>query len=316
VRLRDVGESGLIERIAQIAGRGERGGVLVGIGDDAAVLRLRPGEDLVATTDALVEGVHFRFATQGAREIGARALAVNLSDLAALGARPLGALLALAAPAGLSLRSALDLARGLVALGCRHACPLVGGNVSRARETSLTVTALGAVPRGRALLRSAARPGDRILVTGTLGAAALALARAERGRARIRAVPEPRLRAGRILARTRGVGACIDLSDGLLADLGHVLEASRVGAELEVASLPAARGFGAACRRLGLDAEELLLVGGEDYELLFTVRPGGPRAPALARRLGLAVTEIGAVTRRGLRLRGARRRRRAGWRHF
>jgi len=113
-----------------------------------------------------------------------------------------------------------------------------------------------------------------------------------------------------------GIGACIDLSDGLLADLGHVLEASGAGAEIDVPSLPATRGFGAACRRLGLDAEELLLVGGEDYELLFTVRPGGLRAPALARRLAVAVTEIGVVTRRGLRLRGAKRPRRPGWRHF
>jgi thiamine-monophosphate kinase len=316
MRLRDVGEFGLIERFARIARGGPRGGVVLGVGDDAAVLRARPGEDLVVTTDALVEGVHFRFATQGARTIGARALAVNLSDLAAMGARPLGALLAFAAPRELPVRSALDLVRGLVALGRRHACPLVGGNVARAKETSLTVTALGAVARGRALRRSAARPGDRILVTGSLGGAALALARAERGGARIRAVPEPRLRAGRILARTPGVGACIDLSDGLLADLGHVLEASGAGAEVDVASLPATRGFGAACRRLGLDAEELLLVGGEDYELLFTVRPGFPRASRLARRLGLAVTEIGVVTRRGLRLRGAKRPRRPGWRHF
>jgi thiamine-monophosphate kinase len=319
MRLRDVGEFGLIDRIARIAGPAGRPrgrAVVLGIGDDAAVVRARPGEDLVATTDALVEGVHFRFATQGARAIGARALAVNLSDLAAMGARPLGALLALAAPPGLALRTALDLARGLVACGRRHACPLVGGNVTRARETSLTVTALGAVTRGRALLRSAARPGDRILVTGTLGGAALALARAERRGARIAAAPEPRLRAGRILARTRGVGACIDLSDGLLADLGHVLEASGAGAELDVARLPAPRGFVAACRRLGLDPEELLLVGGEDYELLFTVRPGGPPASALARRLGVPVAEIGTVTRRGLSLRGARRPRRGGWRHF
>ncbi len=316
MRLRDVGEFRLIDRIMRIAGRPGGRDVLLGIGDDAAVVRVRPGEDLVATTDALVEGVHFRFTMQGARTIGARALAVNLSDLAAMGARPLGALLAFAAPAGLPLRTALDLARGLVALGRRHACPLVGGNVARARETSLTVTALGAVARGRALLRSAARPGDRILVTGTLGGAALALARAERRGARIRAVPEPRLRAGRILARTRGIGACIDLSDGLLADLAHVLEASGAGAELDVASLPAARGLGAACRRLCLDAEELLLAGGEDYELLFTVRASGPRAPALARRLGIRVTEIGVVTRRGLRLLGVKKPLRPGWRHF
>jgi len=316
MRLRDVGEFGLIERIARIAGRPAGRGVVLGIGDDAAIVRPRRGEDLAVTTDALVEGVHFRFATQSARTIGARALAVNLSDLAAMGARPLGAVLALAAPAALPLRTALDLVRGLVALGRRTACPLVGGNVSRAGETSLTVTALGAVARGRALLRSSARPGDRILVTGTLGGAALALARAERGGAGIRVVPEPRLGAGRILARTRGGGACIDVSDGLLADLGHVLEASGVGAELDARRLPAPRRFAAACARARLDPWELQLMGGEDYELLFTIRPAGPTASVLARRLRVAVTEIGTVTRRGLRLRGARAPARSGWRHF
>lgn len=316
MRLGDLGEFGLIERIAWLA-RGVQGrDVVLGIGDDAAIVRPRRGEDLVATTDALVEDVHFRFATQSPRTVGARALAVNLSDLAAMGARPLGALLALAAPAELPLRSALDLVRGLVALGRRTACPLVGGNVSLARETSLAVTALGAVPRGRALLRSAARPGDRILVTGTLGGAALALARAERGRVRIRAVPEPRLHAGRILARTRGVGACIDVSDGLLADLGHVLEASGVGAAIDARSLPAPPGFEAACARARLDPRELQLMGGEDYELLFTLRPGGPSTAVLARRLGVASSEIGVITRRGLRLSGARPPARPGWRHF
>ncbi len=316
MRLRDVGEFGLIDRIARLA-RGAPGrDVVLGIGDDAAIVRPRPGEDLVVTTDALVEDVHFRFATQAARTVGARALAVNLSDLAAMGARPVAALVAFAAPPDLPLRTALDLVRGLVALGRRTACPLVGGNVSRARETSLAVTALGAVPRGRALTRSRARRGDRIFVTGTLGGAALALARAERGGARLRAVPEPRLRAGAVLARTRAVGACIDVSDGLLADLGHVLEASGVGAELDAQRIPAPHGFQAACRRLGLDAEETLLVGGEAYELLFTLRPNGPSARSLARRIGVAVTEIGLITRRGLRVRGARPPSRAGWRHF
>jgi thiamine-monophosphate kinase len=233
-----------------------------------------------------------------------------------MGARPLGALLALAAPPTLPLRTALDLVRGFVALGRVLGCPLAGGNVSGASETSLTVTALGAVARGRALLRSAARPGDRIAVTGTLGSAALALARAETRGQRLRAVPEPRLRAGRILARTRGVGACIDVSDGLLADLRHVLDSSGAGAEIDARRIPVPPGFEVACRRLGLDPTQLRLVGGEDYELLFTLRRGGPSASVLSRRLGLAVTEIGVVVRRGLRVRGARRPGRPGWRHF
>jgi thiamine-monophosphate kinase len=315
VRLEDVGEFGLIARIQRIAARAPRSpGVVLGIGDDAALLRLRPGEDLALTSDAFVEDVHFRFATDPPRALGRRALVANLSDLAAMGARPLGFTVALAAPPSLALATALALARGLVEEGRRAGCTLVGGNVTRARETSLTVAACGAVLRGRALRRDAARPGDRLLVTGCLGASALARARSERSGAPLRRVPEARLRAGRALAGLAGVGACIDVSDGLLADLGHVLEASGVGAELDAARVPRPRGFAAACRRQGLDPGALALGGGEDYELLFTVRPAAPPAAVLARRLGVAVTEIGCIGGRGLRLRGARAR--DGWRHF
>jgi thiamine-monophosphate kinase len=317
MRLSDIGEFELISRVAHIAGRVQSGDVGLGIGDDAALLRLRRGEELVATTDALVEGVHFRWRSQGPRSVGRRALAVSLSDLAAMGARPLGCLLALAAPPSLEVRVALDLARGLGELARATGCPLVGGNVSRARETSLTVTGLGAVARGRALRRGAARTGDRIFVTGTLGGAALAVERAQRRGTRIRLAPHPRLRAGRALARIPQVGACIDVSDGLLADLGHLLAASRVGADIDPSRVPRPRGFAAACAALGLDPERLALQGGEDYELLFTLRPGAARSAALGRRLGVAVSEIGVVTRRGLRLRGVRGAvREGGWRHF
>jgi thiamine-monophosphate kinase len=286
---------------------------VVGIGDDAAVLRARAGEDLVATTDALVEGVHFRFETQAARAIGRRALVANLSDLAAMGARPLGCLLALAAPPSLPVRTLDALVAGILDEAAAHRCPLVGGNVSRARETALTLTALGAVARGRALRRCGARPGDRILVTGTLGGAALEVALAERGWGRVRRVAVPRLAAGRALARLPGVGACIDISDGLEADLAHLLDASGVAAELEPARVPRPRGFDAACRRADLDPERLVLAGGEDYELLFTLRPGAPAAARVARLLGVPVAEIGRVLRRrpGGRTPAAR-----GFRHF
>jgi len=315
VRLREIGEFGAIARIERAAARSRAGtrGVVVGIGDDAAVLRARAGEDLVATTDALVEGVHFRFATQAARAIGRRALVANLSDLAAMGARPLGCLFALAAPPSLPVRTLDALVAGILDEAAAHRCPLVGGNVSRARETALTLTALGAVARGRALLRCGARPGDRILVTGTLGGAALEVALALRGRGRVRRVAVPRLAAGRALARLPGVGACIDVSDGLEADLAHLLDASGVAAALEPARVPRPRGFDAACRRAGLDPEQLALAGGEDYELLFTLRPGAPAAARVARRLGVPVAEIGRVLRRrpGGRTRPAR-----GYRHF
>jgi thiamine-monophosphate kinase len=314
VRLRDLGEFGAIARIERAAARSlqRARGVVLGIGDDAAVLRPAPGEDVVVTTDALVEGVHFRFATQSPRAVGRRALVATLSDLAAMGARPLGCLLALAAPPGLPVRVLDGLLGGILREGRVHGCPLVGGNLARARETSLTLTAVGAVARGRALTRRGARPGDRICVTGTLGGAALEVARAERGSGRVRRVPVPRLAAGRALSRLPGLGACIDVSDGLEADLAHLLAPEGLAAELDPARVPRPPGFEAACRRLGLDPEPLALGGGEDYELLFTLRPGAPSAARLARRLGVRVSEIGRVVR-GPRGRPAPAR---GFRHF
>jgi len=287
--------------------------VVLGIGDDAALLRLRAGDDLAVSTDALVEDVHFRFASEAPRSIGRRALAAALSDLAAMGARPLAVVAALAAPPTLPLAHAEGIVRGIVDGARRWDAPLVGGNVARAKQTSLTLTVLGAVRRGRALTRAGARPGDRIFVTGTLGGAALAVARAARG-ARVRIAPEPRLAAGLALARLLGVGACIDVSDGLVADLGHLLRASRVGAQIDPARVPRPAGFAAACRRAGADPERLALAGGEDYELLFTLR--SRLAPAaLQRRLGVRVAEIGAITRvRGLR--GLPAAGQTGWTHF
>jgi thiamine-monophosphate kinase len=310
MRLRDLGEFGLIDRIARAAARlpGARH-VLLGIGDDAAVLRPRSGQDLVVSTDAYVEDVHFRWRNQSPRTIGRRALVANLSDLAAMGARPLGFTLALAAPGALEVRRIDGIAAGLLHEARAHACPWLGGNVSRARETSLAVTVLGSVARGRALTRAGARPGDRLFVTGTLGGAALDVARGERRGGRVRRVATPRLAAGHRLARLPGVGACIDISDGLEADLAHLL-GDRLHVDLDPGRVPRPRGFAAACLRAGVEPESLLLGGGEDYELLFTLRPGGLSAGALQRRLGVPVTELGRVERGP-----GSARRSLGWRH-
>jgi len=318
MRLRDVGEFGLIERIDRAfrrAGAADGKSVVLGIGDDAAVLRARADEDVVVSTDALVEDVHFRWQEEPAGAIGRRALAAALSDLAAMGARPLGVVIALAAPPALPLARLDGLVRGLAGAAHRWQAPLVGGNVTRGAGCSLVLTALGAVRRGRALRRDAARPGDRLLVTGTLGGAALAVARAARSGRRRGSAPEPRLAAGRALVRLAGIGACIDISDGLLADLSHLLRASHVGATLEPARVPHPRGFAGACAALGADPERLALTGGEDYELLFSIRAGGPSANVLGRRLGVRVTEIGRIeARRGLR--GVPAFGTAGWEHF
>ena len=295
--LGDVGEAGLIERIARRAGRAPGRDWALGIGDDAAVLRTRAQEELVFSTDAQIEDVHFRLDRETPRTIGRRALAVNLSDLAAMGSQPVGSLLSLSAPPSLPIGVFDALIAGFVAESERHACPLVGGNLSRAGKLGLDVTVIGRCRRGRALRRRGVRPGDALFVTGTLGAAALARARADETGGRLSRVPVPRLEAGRALARLDGTRACIDLSDGLVTDLGHLLSAAGVGAVIDAARLPRPRGFEAGCRRLGLDPLATLGGGGEDYELLFAFRceRNAGWGKRLSRKLGLAVSEIGHV---------------------
>ena len=306
--LRDLGEFALIARIARAARHVPNTGVALGIGDDAALLPARRGEAFAISTDARVEGVHFRWSSDAPHVVGATALAAALSDLAAMGARPRGFTWALAAPGDLPLAVFDGLLRGLVHGARRYACPLVGGNLTRARETSLVLTVFGGVAPSRALRRRA-RVGDRILVTGELGAAALARVRAERSGRALRRIPEPRLAQGRALARIGAVTGCIDVSDGLAADLGHLLGPGRRCA-IDPARLPLPRGFATACRRLGLDPTALALAGGDDYELLFALRPDGPPTAALARQLGVRVSELGRVER------GGAPRARGGFDHF
>ncbi len=276
-------------------------GVLLGIGDDAALLAPPRGEALVATVDAVVEGVHFdaRFRPE---EIGWKALAVNLSDLAAMGARPRWALCALALPRGAAPARLLGVGRGLAACARRFGVALVGGNVTRARQLSLTVTLLGGVPPRQALRRAGARPGDALLVSGTLGDAALGLRPgAPAACVRRQRRPEPRVALGLAL---RGLAsACIDVSDGLLQDLGHLCAASGVGAQVRALDLPTSRAFDRA--RLTMEGHlELLASGGEDYELLAAVpRRKLERALQAAASLGVRLSVAGELTaRRGVRL--------------
>jgi thiamine-monophosphate kinase len=301
---REPGEFELIAmftRALPLAGRG----VVVGPGDDAAVLRPAPGEDLVVTVDAVVEGVHFdrRFAPA---DIGWKALAVNLSDLAAMGARPVGALVALGLPRGTPAAAVRGVARGLGACARALRTPVVGGNVTRADALSLTVTVLGAVPEGRAVLRSGARPGDVIAVTGTIGDAALGLAPgAPAALARRQRRPTPRIAAGRALGPL--VRAAIDVSDGLVQDLGHLCRASGVGARIGATDLPLSEAYRRAARRLA-DPLAAALGGGEDYELVVAVSPANlAAARAAAARAGVALTAVGRFVRgRGVRVVGER----------
>jgi thiamine-monophosphate kinase len=242
--------------------------------------------------------VHFRFGRESSRAIGRRALLVNLSDLAAMGAEPVGALLSLSAPKEALVSNFEGVIRGFVEEGVRYGCPLVGGNLSRATEWSLDVTVIGRCRRGRALRRRGMKAGDGLYVTGALGAAALARFKADAAGATLRRLPTPRIAAGRALARLSGARACIDLSDGLATDLPNLLSADGLGADVEADSLPRGSGFDRACRALGREPLQVLSSGGEDYELLFAFRSRRRAEDAswLARRLGVSVRRIGSVS--------------------
>lgn len=271
----------------------------LGPGDDCALLAPAPGQQLAVTSDMLLQGRHF-LATVPPARLGHKALAVNLSDLAACGARPLAFTLALSLPRA-DEGFAAALARGLFALADAHDVELVGGDTT-AGALSLCITAIGEVPAGGALLRSGARAGDQLWVSGHLGDARLAL-EVFRGHAALPAAdfeavrlamecPQPRVALGLAL---RGLASsAIDVSDGLLGDLGHILRRSRVGARLELSALPCSAALAAQPQAL---RQECLLRGGDDYELLFTAPPhreAAVRAAGVAG--GVAVTPIGVIT--------------------
>lgn len=255
------------------------------------LLRPDAGLELAVTTDMLVEGRHF---TKDAdpRKLGHKALAVNLSDLAAMGASPRWALLSIGLP-GADERWLEAFSAGLFSLAARFGVELVGGDTTRAEARVINIVAMGEVPAGVALYRSAARSGDDIWVSGELGGAALALRRPDIPEVMKRLhEPEPRVELGE---RLRGIAhAAIDISDGLVGDLAHVVERSALGASLDYERLPRAAAFA----RLGDPALErdCVLSGGEDYELAFTAAPAQRTAiEALARELGLPLTRIGSM---------------------
>ncbi|MFL5346837.1 MAG: thiamine-phosphate kinase [Hyalangium sp.] len=293
------GEFSFIERFLAAFPRAR---VPVGPGDDCAVLAPSRGA-LCVTTDAVVEDVHFTRALFSPEDIGHKALAVNLSDLAAMGATPRWFLCALALPKAFPERELWRMAQGMSALAREHRISLVGGNFTSARELSVTITAAGELQRP-ALTRKGGRPGDLLYVSGTLGDARLGLSHLQAGKRRSPAIlrqrrPVPRVALGRLASRFASAG--MDLSDGLAQDLGHLCDASRVGAEVELAYLP----MSLAVRvELGLEGA---LAGGEDYELLLAVPLA--RAPAFERacaRVGERVTRIGRLIRGHRRLlRGA-----------
>jgi thiamine-monophosphate kinase len=290
-------ESELIDRFFRGLGAA-RADVVLGIGDDAALLRMAADADLVLTTDALVEGVHF-LPGAPARSLGHRALAVNLSDIAAMGANPSWALLALNLPQA-DERWLQPFAAGFGDLARAHGVALVGGNVSRG-PLSITVQLAGTLPRGQALRRDGARCGQTLYVSGSVGDAAAGLKCLQ---GQLRPAPEageylqqrfefpvPRVQLG---AGLRGLAsACIDVSDGLYADAQHLLLASGCGASIDIERLPVSW---ALRQTFGESAWQQALAGGEDYELCFSAPEANAAAiSALAERTGTAVTRIGRI---------------------
>jgi len=323
-RRRTTMEFRLIDRIRERTAQ-QRDDVRLGIGDDAALLAVPAGQELAMAIDTLVEGVHFPAGTAPA-DIGWKALAVNLSDLAAMGATPAWALLALTLPRP-DAAFVDGLAEGFAQLARQHRLALVGGDTTRGPLT-LSVAVHGFVPPGKVLTRAGARAGDAVLVTGTLGDAAAGLrclqaqmdVRTSQRDALVERLnrPVPRLAAG--LALRGRASACLDVSDGLLADLGHLCEASGVGAEIDAALLPRSPAL--------LDlfdevtARDFALSGGDDYELCFTV-PAARVAEVQAdlARLGCGATRIGRIVAgEGVRVRDADggwlEPARLGWDHF
>jgi len=297
------GELALIQRIRQRAGKtaGTTSELRLGIGDDCALLRPRRGEEIVVTTDLSLEGRHFRRDWHSPGAIGHRALARGLSDLAAMGARPVAAFLSMALPKAVAadtpwVEGFLD---GMLTLAERTRTPLAGGDTSESPGdfVLLDIVLLGAVPQGQALRRDGAYAGDRIFVTGALGGAAAELATLPNPQptattspgSHPHLYPEPRLRAGTAL-RQRGLAtAAIDISDGLSTDLRHLCEASGLSASVTADRLPLHPWTAAQSRD---EAVRLALHGGEDYELLFTVPPKA----VVPRRLGgVPLTEIGVM---------------------
>jgi thiamine-monophosphate kinase len=285
--------------------------VVVGPGDDAAVIEPVRGQLDVLTTDAQIDGVHFDRRFTPPEAIGHRALAVNLSDLAAMGARPRAALLSLALPPSLELAFFDSMIDGLLALAVRYGTSVIGGNItSTPGPLVLDVTAIGAVHRRNVLTRSGATPGDEVYVTGSLGDAAAGLLRLQAGDDDTSAPgwaaqterylrPTPRVRAGELLARNRAASSCVDLSDGLADGARQIGLASTVGLALDARSLPIAHELRTWASQNGRDPLALALSGGDDFELLFTVRPRqSGRLRAVRRHLGdLPITRIGVVTR-------------------
>ena len=297
MKLAQLGEFGLIDRIKK--GVAASSSVPLGIGDDAAALVPTPGAVTLITKDMLLEGVHFDLSFCDPATLGRKSLSVNLSDLAAMGAKPRHFLLGIALPSDISVEFMDGFMAGMLEQAERFGVTLVGGDTCASKGgLAISVTALGEQLPERVVRRSGAQAGDLIYVTGTVGDASVGLAELRRGvrqgfLVKRQLDPQPRVEAGLALAQAGVASAMIDVSDGVLADLGHICELSGVGARLELVRLPLSDEYRADC---GTDPYGQALSGGEDYELLFcSPREREGEVEELFRSLGLRVSRIGEI---------------------
>jgi thiamine-monophosphate kinase len=309
-RLRAFGENRMVSRFRALAEAALTPGVILGPGDDTAILRVPPDRVLLFTCDMLAEGVHFRRDWATPWQIGWKAMAVNLSDLAAMGGEPGFAVASVSMPGEAEKTVAEELAAGMIAAASEYGAALVGGDlVGSTGPMAVDVAALGWVEEGLALRRSGARAGDAVVVTGTLGASATGLQALLHGLQEeddlsvkealaAHLTPRPRVKEGRAIAMTRQATAMMDISDGVAMDLPRLCAESGLGARVWEARLPLAPACAALAARLSQEAVSLALTGGEDYELLFTCPPEAVSriADALSQVDGAGVTVIGEMT--------------------
>ena len=300
MKLSEIGEFGLIKGIEMIAEKGE--GVVMGVGDDAAVLRPSPGKVLLVTTDCLIEGVHFKLTFTDYYNLGRKALAINLSDIGGCGGAPTAFLVSLAISPETDVASIRALYKGMMEQARTYGVSLVGGDTSRGERLMISITLIGEAEERNVVYRHGAKQGDRIFVTGSLGDSALGLKMLKKGVKEGGPIlrhldPTPRVKEGEEIARRGLATAMIDISDGLIADLGHILEASGVGAQVQLTQLPLSTSYREYVNTYYKNPYLLALAGGEDYELLFTAPEERPEAlKKLTDDLALPITQIGEIT--------------------
>jgi len=310
LKIGDIGEFGFIRSIQEGCHYSSKG-IIEGIGDDCAVIGPYDGHVFLMTTDMLVEDIHFLLGKISPEDLGHKAMAVNLSDIAAMGGTPLHAVISIGIPKSMEITVIHAIYNGLKGICGQYGVNILGGDTSSSPENLIiNVAVLGQAPEKEVLYRKGAKPGDRVYVTGTLGdsAGGLKLLRDEmKAPERTASIlirehnrPVPFLEAGRVIARSQLAGAMIDVSDGLIADLGHICEKSGVGARLARAAIPISDEVRLLAETNGLDPYELALYGGEDYRLLVTVPEGNAEAfeGLFHRGDPCHIHELGEITRK------------------